>query len=182
MVWETEMAPSDLLRRLRGVLTSGLLSTGVGALFGAVVGLMGLLLEPNNCGWDCVLGGVVGLGSFGLLCGTGFALFLTLTSFGQRLPQVPRLRVLLLGVISGMLPTTVLYLGGVPDFVTLGELLFPVLLGGSLGGLGGMGFVEFARRAPPRLTSGESALDRMCSCSKGESSRKVRPGSFSCRE
>ena len=150
----------NIIRRVRGILGLGLIASGIGALLGASVGIWGMISDPGDYDLRNVLDGTLILGSFGLFCGAGFAGLLTASSGRLELAQVRRLRVTLLGILAGILPALLVYYGGIPDFLSLGEVLIPILGGGALGGLVGLGFTEIARRAPPVLTPGESAPNR----------------------
>lgn len=150
---------AEIIRRLRGIVGSGFIASVLGAILGTLLGITGMIIEPNNYGWGNVLTSTVIFGSFGLLCGTGFALLLTTSSGRLRLNQVTRSRVALLGVLAGILPTLLLFLGGVPDFMSIGEVLLPVFVGGGLGGFMATGFVEIARRGQSRLVPGQPVLE-----------------------
>jgi hypothetical protein len=144
-----------ILKKLRGIAGLSALQGGVGAVFGALLVMLMMVLDVGDYGWANVPVGALACGLLGLLSGAGFGALLSATSTGRSLPEVTRTRVILLGVLTGILPTLLLFVDGVPDYMNFIELVTPLVLGGGLGGSTAFGVVEVARRAPTILEPGE---------------------------
>jgi hypothetical protein len=151
-----------LLKRLRGIAGLSALLGGVGAVFGMLLIVLMMVLDVGDYGWANVPVGALAFGLLGLLSGAGFGALLSATSNGLSLSEVSRTRVTLLGILTGILPTLLLFVDGVPDFMNLIEVMTPLVLGGGLGGATAFGVVEIARRAPwslgPKLGEHEGLL------------------------
>jgi len=144
-----------LLKRIRGLLgtgvTWGALWAGIGAGVGAVLGVLspGLWAVGNP-----VLDWAVGMGLYGLVSGVGFGAVLSLTEGRKTLSDLSLGRVAAWGVLgSAMVPLLFGAIGMFPASTTLVDVLEAVLLTSVLGGTFAPGAVVLARRA--ELTAAE---------------------------
>ena len=95
-----------LVRRLRGILGTGLVWGALGGVIGVVGGVIGAMTDPAPLAeWLLSLG--LGFSGFGFLAGSGFAAVLSLLDGRKRLEELSRGRAAAWGGLAGfILPLT----------------------------------------------------------------------------
>jgi len=134
-----------LLRKIRGIVGTGLTWAGAWIGLGAVLGVVAGF--PLTSVFRLALSNSIG----GFIAGASFALILSVAERKRTLDDLSLRRVALWGAVGGVVVTSIPLLFGTP----LAFLLGPLLINGGIGASLASGSVVMARRADrKRLDSG----------------------------
>jgi hypothetical protein len=150
------------LRRLRGIVVTGVIWGVLGMVLGSVAGAVGGFLLGGGFSFASVLNMAGGLGLFGLIGGSGFAMLLTAMEGRKSLEELSALRSALWGAAAGAVFPFLFIL--LRDGSLIGVVLERLLMGsaffGAVGGALAAGTVLAAKGAGGELSAG-SRLDRL---------------------